>query len=200
MRKLRSTFFLGLALAVPITILGFAIYRVFKICKGLISPIAVKLGIDHLLGRATISVFAILLILLLILILGLSMKISFVVNTRKMIEDAILNFVPALNHLKVLVSENIDAGNSQDIWKPALVLMNDRYKAAFIVEEDQELITLFICRSNSLKIGEVVTVNRKNVHSIQVSYQELYRYCRSFGKGFISVIKKQTDSENINHK
>src|SRR5450432_414411 len=92
--------------------------------------------------------------------LGLLMKISFVADLRKKLEDRILNFVPALNHHKILVAENTDAGKSQDTWKPVLVLMNVRYKSAFVVEAEQELITLFICRANSLKAGEVVSMKK----------------------------------------
>src|SRR5450432_829305 len=101
--------------------------------------------------------------------LGLLMKISFVADLRKKLEDGILNFVPALNHHKILVAENTDAGKSQDTWKPVLVLMNVRYKSAFVVEAGTGTHNPFYMQGKLSESRRNSFHEKKNIHCIPVS-------------------------------
>jgi uncharacterized membrane protein len=189
MTGLKRTFIRGLALAVPLAIVGYVFLRILHILEKFISPVAAKLGIHRILGGATLTVLALLLILMVILLLGLLMKISVISGIRQKMEDAILKFVPSLNYLRLMEADKLDLENSQNKWKPVLLSSGGKYHAAFIVEETETLITLFVSKGTSLKEGEILTTHKKEVAIIPATFEQLNKFSKSFGKGFISLIR-----------
>jgi uncharacterized membrane protein len=183
-----------LALAVPLAIILYVFIKVLVIIKKIIDPITEKLGINHLLGGATITIFAVLLIALIILLLGLLMRIKSVSNIRQRVEEMILKFVPSLNYLKLMADDKLDIGNSHDTWKPVLLFHESSYNAAFIVEEDDSMVTLFVSKGPSLKEGDIVTAYKKDIEMAPATFDQLTKYSREFGKGFISLIKEAKKS------
>src|SRR4249919_1345648 len=79
---LKTTLIRGLTLAVPLAIVGYVLIRVILIIRKLITPIATKIGIHHVLGNATLSIITVLLIILFIFGLGLLMQIRIVLRLR----------------------------------------------------------------------------------------------------------------------
>jgi hypothetical protein len=189
MAALKKIFFRGLALAVPLGIVGYVFYRILHIIERIISPVTIKLGIHRILGGATITILALLLILLFILLLGLLMKISVVSGIRQKMEDTILKFVPSLNYLRLMGADKLDPEDSHNNWKPVLLNAEGKYHAAFIVEETETLITLFVSKGTSLKEGEILTTHKKDITVIPATFEQLDKFSKGFGKGFISLIE-----------
>jgi uncharacterized membrane protein len=187
--NLRTTLIRGLTLAVPLAIVGYVLFRVIQIIRKIIAPVVTKLGIHRILGGATVTILAILLLLIVILLLGLLMRVSFIAGIRQKMEDTILRFVPSLNYLKLMEANQLDLKNSQNSWKPVLINAGDKFHAAFIVEESDDLITLFVSKGTSLKEGEILTTFKKNVTTIPATFDLLNKYSKAFGKGFISMAK-----------
>ncbi len=186
---LKTTLIRGLTLAVPLAIVGYVLIRVIQIIRKLITPIATKIGIHHVLGNATLSIITVLLIILFIFGLGLLMQIRIVLRLRQRLEDTILHFAPSLNYFKLMADDKLKVTNSQNEWKPVLVFSEEKYNAAFIVEETEQLVTLFVSKGTSLKDGEIMTVYRKDVTIHPATYEELDKFSRAFGKGFISILE-----------
>jgi hypothetical protein len=65
-----------------------------------------------------------------------------------------LKFIPSLNHLKVMAADKLNLESSQNVWKPALVYFEEKYNAAFIVEEGELMVSLFLTKTNSFKEGK----------------------------------------------
>lgn len=190
MNRLKKTFITGLALAVPLAIVIYVFFRILHIIEKFISPIATKIGIHRILGGATLTVLALLLILLMILLLGLLMKISVISGIRQKMEDMILKFVPSLNYLKLMEADKLDLANSQNTWKPVLLNAGGKFHAAFVVEETETLITLFVSKGTSLKEGEILTTHKKDVELIATTFEQLNKFSKGFGRGFISLIRE----------
>lgn len=183
-------FLRGLALAIPLGIVGYVFIRIILIIEKIISPLATRLGIHRLLGGATLTVLAVLLILIFVFFLGLLMRIKIVSTIRKEMENTILKFVPSLNYLKLMADGKLEVDNTQETWKSGLLYFEGKYSAAFIVEESDTLITLFVSKSTSIKEGEILMANKKDISFFHASYIELHKYSRAFGKGFISLVRK----------
>ncbi len=188
---LKTTLIRGLTLAVPLAIVGYVLVRVIQVIRKLITPIATKIGIHHVLGNATLSIITILLIILFIFGLGLLMQIRIVLRLRQRLENTILHFAPSLNYFKLMADDKLKVRDSQNEWKPVLVFSEEKYNAAFIVEETEEMLTLFVSKGTSLKDGEIMTVYKKDVTIFPATYEELDKFSRAFGKGFISIIEKK---------
>jgi hypothetical protein len=157
---------------------------VFMIISGTIMPrhVVTSIGVGPIL--------TVIFIMILILLLGLLTQIGFVSKIRQQMENAILRFIPSLNYFKLMADDKLKVDDSQNEWKPVLVLSGKKYSAGFIVEETELMITLFISKGTSLKEGEILTTNKKDVTIIPATYDQLNKFSRAFGKGFISIIEK----------
>lgn len=186
---LKKTFTRGLALAFPVAIFAYVFIRIVSIFEKMIGPVAAKMGIDKIFGEITLTIIALLIIMLLILLLGLLMQISAVANMGREMEAVVLKFIPSLNQLKVMAADKLDVENSQNTWKPVILFYEQKYNAAFIIEENDELITLFVSKGTSLQEGEIVTTHKKELGITPVSYSDLHKCSKAYGKGYISLIK-----------
>lgn len=179
----------GLALAVPLAIIGYTLFRVVQIIRKIIRPITISLGIHRMLGSATVTILATVLLLILVLLLGLLMRVPNVSLFREKLEATLLRFVPSLNYLKLMAADKMHLENNQNAWKPVLIFHEGKYNPAFIVEENAELITLFVCKTTNLKDGELLITNKKDIRFYPSSFEELNNYSKAFGKGMISLIR-----------
>jgi hypothetical protein len=188
-KRLKTTLIRGLTLAVPLVIVAYVCIRMIQITRKVITPVATKIGIHRFLGNATLTILTVAVILILILLLGLLTQIGFVSKIRQQMENAILRFIPSLNYFKLMADDKLKVDDSQNEWKPVLVLSGKKYSAGFIVEETELMITLFVSKGTSLKEGEILTTNKKDVTIIPATYDQLNKFSRAFGKGFISIVE-----------
>ena len=181
----------GLALAIPVAIVLFVFIRIIGILKKVIAPVAADMGIQRIWGELTLTAFAIILIILIILLLGLLMQITVVSTVRSQVEDIILKFVPSLNQLKLMAADTLDLDSEESSWRPVLLYTKEKakYNPAFVVEEDEEMITLFICLENNIRKGEILIVNKEKISLIPITFTELHRCSRAAGKGYLEIIK-----------
>ena len=187
--KFRRTLGRGIALAIPVVIIVYVFIRVIVLFKSVIAPTAQKMGISNIWGGITLTVFAIVILLVFILLLGMLMQIRLVSSMSNQVESIIFRFVPSLNQLKLMAADKLDIDSFQNTWKPVVLFLENKYNAAFVVEEDEELITLFVCKGVSLNEGEIVTTAKSEVKIIPAQYSDLQRCSKAFGKGYLSLIK-----------
>ena len=181
----------GLALAVPLAIVLYVFLRVIEVFKKLIAPVAEKIGVDRVRGELVLTILAIALIILIIVLLGLLMQITVVATVRSQVENIILKFVPSLNQLKLMAADTLDLDTEENTWRPVLLYTKEKakYNPAFIVEEDEEMLTLFICLETNIRKGEILIVNKEKVSTIPISFTDLHKSTRAAGKGFLGIIK-----------
>jgi len=189
--KFKTTLGRGLALAVPLAIVLYVFLRVIEVFKKLIAPVAEKIGVDRVRGELVLTILAIALIILIIVLLGLLMQITVVATVRSQVENIILKFVPSLNQLKLMAADTLDLDTEENTWRPVLLYTKEKakYNPAFIVEEDEEMLTLFICLETNIRKGEILIVNKEKVSTIPISFTDLHKCTRAAGKGFLGIIK-----------
>ena len=104
-------------------------------------------------------------------------------------EALVLKFIPSLYQLKAMADDKLELQNAKDTWKPVILLHENKYYAAFIIEEDSELITLLVSQTVTMSDVEILVTKKTDVKTIPVNYMDLQKCSKSFGKGFISLIK-----------
>jgi len=186
--SLERTIGRGIALALPLSIVLYVIYKFIKIFEKVIAPFANKFGVEHVLGEITLTFFAVLVMLVIIFLLGLLMQIPLVRNMRLYIEGWILKFVPSLNHLKLLAVEKMDLDNATTNWKPILLLKGDQYLPAFIIEENNEWITLALDKAPSTEPKDMLIVKKSSISYKEITMKQMSDFNKQFGKGYLSVI------------
>jgi len=194
--KFKTVLGRGIALAVPVAIVLYVFLRVVDLLKKAISPIATGLGVQRIWGELTLTVFAIILIVLIILLLGLLMQITVVATIRTRVEDIILKFIPSLNQLKLMAADNLDLDTEEITWRPILLytIEKAKYNPAFIVDEDEEMVTVFLCLEPNIRKGEILMVKKDKVNIIPITFNELHKCSRAAGKGYLEIIKNHKNS------
>jgi uncharacterized membrane protein len=130
--SLKSTIVRGIALAFPLSVVLYVLYKFIKIFEKLIGPIAKKFEIERVFGEITLTFFAVLAMLTIAFLLGLLMRIKLIANIKGEVESLVLKFIPSLNHLKLMAAERLNADNTDLNWKPVLVLKGDQCFPAYI--------------------------------------------------------------------
>ena len=75
-------------------------------------------------------------------LLGLLIQVKMIANLKGDVEAVVLKFIPSLNHLKLMAAERLNADDTVLNWKPVLVLKGDSCFPAYILEENDDWITL----------------------------------------------------------
>ena len=178
----------GIALALPLGIVLYVLIKFIGIFEKAITPLVKKFGIETIFGEVTVTILALLVILVIMFLLGLLMQISLVRNARLYVEGWILKFVPSLNHLKLMAVEKMDLENATTNWKPILLLRGDQYLPAFIIEENNDWITLAVAKAPSTEPRDMLIVKRGSVSYKEITMKQMKDFNKQFGKGYLSVI------------
>lgn len=185
----KKIFFSGIALAIPLGVVTYVFIKLLAIFEEMISPLAKKFGVEKVLGEVTLTVLTILILLVIMFLLGLLMRFSVVTGFRKGMEEVVLKFIPSLNHLKTMAADKLDFDHATNLWKPVLIHFENKYSPAFMVEENEELVTLFVTKGTSLDEGEILIANKKEISFSAITATQMKHCSKQFGKGYIAFIK-----------
>jgi uncharacterized membrane protein len=182
----------GIALAIPTAIVLYVFGRIVGVFSKMIAPEAQRIGVEHIWGKLTLSIFAVILIIVIILLLGLLMQVRLVSKIKAQVEEVILQFIPSLNQLKLMAADTLDLDDSESsTWRPVLVYYKEwgHYSSAFVVEEDDELVTLFVTLEHAIKQGEIRVYHKEKIELIPIGFTDLHKGNRAAGKGFLKLIQ-----------
>lgn len=178
----------GLLLAVPVGTILYIAIKLTNMLIHVISPIATDLGIERILGELTLTILAVFVILLIVFLLGLLMQINLVAGFGKKAEDIALRIFPSLNQVKLLASEKLNFDSQSTTWKSMIIYYEEKYSPAFLVEENEDLVTFLVMKGATLQEGEILITKKAAVTMIEIQTAQLHQYCRQFGKGFLPLI------------
>ena len=195
--KFKTTLVRGLALGIPIAVIFYVLIRILVVVEGIISPAAEAIGIEQVLGQITLTLLALVIIMLFVLLLGLLTRIRRVENIRTEMESLVLKFVPSLYQLKAMADDKLELQNAKDTWKPVILHHEGMYNAAFIIEEEGDLITLLVSKTVTMNDTEILVTKKSEVETIPVNYMDLQKCSKGFGKGFISLIRNGGSLEEV---
>ncbi|MBK9730431.1 MAG: hypothetical protein IPO83_03945 [Chitinophagaceae bacterium] len=106
---LKTTVKGGALFFLPIIFLIIAVEKVIKIFTGIISPVAEKLGIDTIAGKATISILIVIVVLLICFLGGMLMRIKVLQKLNQVLDEKLATLVPAYSELKSKTTGKLDS-------------------------------------------------------------------------------------------
>lgn len=189
--SLKHLFGRGLVIAIPLGVILYIFLKIVAIFEKLVAPISEKIGIHKIFGELTLTVFAVFLIILLVLIMGLLMRLAYFERFGRSMEDVVFKIFPSLNQLKITAIEKLELENNTESWKPVLLFHEERFTPAFIIEQNEEMITLFVLKSVDISNGEFLITRKEAVQYQEITAKEIRQYTRQFGKGFLPLIDKK---------
>jgi hypothetical protein len=188
--KLKKVFFRGIALALPLVVVGYILKKVMEVFEKLITPIAKQFGVEKMFGEITVTVIAILALAVLVFLLGLLMYLPFVSRYKNHMEEWILKIFPSLNHLKLMAEDKLNIESATAKWKPVLVCKDNQYWPAYIIEEDIEWITLAQIKTPTTEPGSMLIIRKGLISYSPITMDQMHHFNKEFGKGYLSLINK----------
>jgi hypothetical protein len=187
--KLKNIFVRGIALALPLIVVGYILKKVVEVFEKIVAPIAKQFGVEKIFGEITVTLLAIVVVIILIFFLGLLMYLPFVSKYKDYLEEWILKIFPSLNHLKLMAADKLRLENATTNWKPVLVFKDEQYWPAFIIEENEEWITLALVKIPGTEPSGMLITRKNRLQYSPITMDQMHHFNKQFGKGYISLIK-----------
>jgi uncharacterized membrane protein len=169
----------GLLVVAPIYIAVLLLLKAMQSLVGLVRPFAMLLP-DWFPAE---NVLSLLLVLILCFLIGVAVRTTMGRAIRERIEKILFERLPGYALFKSFTQRL--AGESQEnVWKPALVEIEDALVPAFIVEELEDgRFTVFVPSVPTPLAGAVYILSRERVHLLDVPFTQAVKSVSRWGSG-----------------
>jgi uncharacterized membrane protein len=169
----------GLLIVVPIYLAILLLLKGMKSIVGLVRPFALLLP-DWLPAEKALSLILVLMICFLI---GVAVRTRAGRAVRERIEKTFFERIPGYALFRSL-AQQVAGDNRQNVWKPALVEIEEALVPAFIIEEFEDgRYTVFVPSIPTPLAGAVYILDRKRVHPLSVPFTEALKTVSKWGSG-----------------
>mgnify|MGYP001813300258 CR=1 FL=1 len=173
----------GILFLLPFILIVTLLKEVFKFLFKISDPISNYLP-DIIFGLDGSNIVAIFLLIFICFIGGLLFLTQPVKRFTKKIEDNILNLMPGYALIKSITADTIGEKIEHNMT-PILIKDDATWNMAFLVEERDELSTVFIPDAPRYDAGEVKIIETRFIKKINVSTNVFSRSIKNYGKGAI---------------
>ena len=169
----------GFIVIVPLYLSILLLLKAMGSIRGLVKPVALLIP-DWLPGE---DLMAFLLVLILCLVVGIIVRTTAGRAVRERIERSLFERIPGYALLRSL-TQRLVGENRENVWKPALVEIEEALVPAFIIEEfDDGRYTVFVPSVPTPLAGAVYILERGRVHPIDVPFTQAIKVISRWGQG-----------------
>jgi uncharacterized membrane protein len=183
----------GLLIIVPIYLAILLLLKGMKSVVGLVRPFALLLP-DWLPAEKALSL---LLVLMLCFLIGIAVRTRAGRMVRERIERTFFERIPGYALFRSL-TQQVAGDNRQNVWKPALVEIEEALVPAFIIEEFEDgRYTVFVPSIPTPLAGAVYILDRKRVHPLSVPFTEALKTVSKWGSGakdLVAAMEREVNS------
>jgi len=188
-----KTLFGGLLVIVPIYLAVLLLLKGMKSVVGLVRPFALLLP-DWFPAEKALSL---LLVFLVCILIGLAVRTRAGRAVRERVERTFFERIPGYALIRSL-TQQLAGENRGNVWKPALVEIEQALVPAFIIEEFGDgLCTVFVPSIPTPLAGAVYILERKRVHPLDVPFTQALQVVSRWGSGakdLVAAMEKQGNS------
>ncbi|TKD39202.1 DUF502 domain-containing protein [Azotobacter chroococcum] len=169
----------GLLVVVPIYLAVLVLLKGMKSVGQLVRPFTQLLP-DWFPAEQALSLLVVLMICFLI---GVVLRTRLGQVARKQVEKGFFEKIPGYSLFRSL-TQQVAGDNRQNVWKPALVEIEDALVPAFIIEEFEDgRYTIFVPSIPTPLAGAVYVLDGKRVHPLDVPFTEALKVVSRWGSG-----------------
>ena len=183
----------GALVLVPIYLAVLVLLKGMQSVVGLVRPVSALLP-DWLPGE---NVWALLLVLLLCFVVGAAVRTRVGRTARERMERSFFERVPGYALFRSLTQRMAGEGE-ENVWKPALVEIEDALVPAFVVEElADDRLTVFVPSIPTPFAGAVYILGRERVHLVDIPFTQAIKPISRWGSGsgeMVAAMRKGTPS------
>ena len=183
----------GLLVLLPIYLAVLLLLKGMKAVVSLVRPISALLP-DWLPAENFLSV---LLVLIACFFVGTAVRTRVGRVIRERMEMSFFGSLPGYALFRSL-TQRLAGESNENVWKPALVEIEDALVPAFVVEElDDGRFTVFVPSVPTPFAGAVYILNRERVHLINIPFTQAIQSVSRWGSGskdLVAAMKKESPS------
>jgi uncharacterized membrane protein len=184
-REFVKTALIGGALVVlPLYLAVLLLLKGMQAVAGLVRPIAGLLP----QWMPAENILALLLVLVVCFVVGLAVRTQAGRSIRSRMEVSVFGKIPGYTMIRGL-TQRIAGDTSENVWKTALVEIEDALVPAFIIEEyDDGRFTVFVPSVPTPFAGAVYILNAARVHPIDVPFAQALQSISKWGSGSKALV------------
>jgi len=184
-REFVKTALIGGALVVlPLYLAVLLLLKGMQAVAGLVRPIAGLLP----QWMPAENILALLLVLVVCFVVGLAVRTQAGRSIRGRMEVSVFGKIPGYTMIRGL-TQRIAGDTSENVWKTALVEIEDALVPAFIIEEyDDGRFTVFVPSVPTPFAGAVYILNAARVHPIDVPFAQALQSISKWGSGSKALV------------
>lgn len=186
----------GLLIVVPIYLAILLLLKGMKSVGQLVRPFTQLLP-DWLPAEQLLSL---LLVLIVCFLIGAAVRTRLGQRARERVEKGLFERVPGYSLFRSLTRQMV-GDDRQNVWKPALVEIEEALVPAFIIEEFEDgRYTIFVPSIPTPLAGAVYILDGNRVHPLDVPFTDALRVVSKWGsgaKGLVSAMEKGGNRREI---
>jgi uncharacterized membrane protein len=134
------------------------------------------------------QILSLLLVLAICFVIGLAIRTRRGMTIRDRMEKSLFHKIPGYGTFRNLTRQMAGV-TGQNVWKPALVEMEDGLVLAFIVEEFEDgRYTIFVPSIPTPFAGAVFVFDKSRVHPVDVPFADAVRTVSQWGAGTTALV------------
>lgn len=180
-----------LAFWAPLVLMIYAFKTIWPIITKLSKPISRLIPFHDVAGEIFDFIIGLLIIILITYIIGWIVQKSFLSIWTKKVDRFLSLLFPGYSFYKNFISNENE--KEQQGWQSVLVKDEDEIKLGFIIEEKDQICTVYIPDTPNPYEGEIVFKKRVNLQTIDISFKQAVSIIRHYGKGISEIIQKSIE-------
>src|SRR5262249_28017712 len=181
----------GVLVVLPIYFTVLVLLKGMKSVAALVRPFAMllpaALPAEHLLS--------LLLVLVVCFLIGVAVRTRFGQMVRERMEKSLFGRLPGYALFRSL-TQRLAGEGEENVWKPALVEIEEALVPAFIIEELEDgRFTIFVPSVPTPLAGAVYILSRERVHPLNVPFTEAIKSVSRWGSGSKNLVAAMTTPE-----
>jgi uncharacterized membrane protein len=169
----------GALVVLPLYLAVLLLLKGMQAAAGLVRPVASLLP-EWMPAE---NILALLLVLIVCFVVGLAVRTRVGRGLRGRMEMSFFGKIPGYTMVRGL-TQRLAGEADENVWKPALVEIEDALVPAFIIEEhDDGRLTVFVPSVPTPFAGAVYVLNRTRVHPIDVPFKQAIQSISKWGSG-----------------
>ena len=183
----------GLLVVVPIYLAVLVLLKGMKSVGQLVRPFT-RLLPDWFPAEQAMSL---LLVLMICFLIGVAVRTRAGRVVRERVEKGFFQRIPGYALFRSL-TQQMAGTNRENVWKPALVEIEDALVPAFIIEEFEDgRYTVFVPSIPTPLAGAVYILDRKRVHPLDVPFTEALKAVSRWGSGAKDLVAAMERGGNL---
>jgi uncharacterized membrane protein len=169
----------GALVVLPIYLAVLLLLKAMQTVVGLVRPVAGLLP----QWMPAENILALLLVLIVCFVVGLAVRTQAGRNLRARMEVSVFGKIPGYTTIRGLTQRLAGEAN-ENVWKPALVEIEDALVPAFIIEaHDDGRFTVFVPSVPTPFAGAVYILDAARIHPIDVPFAQAIQAISKWGSG-----------------